>query len=419
MQHRLMILGSMDEFVELTKQAKSRGIYTVVCDGYANGPAKKVANESADIDVRDTRKIAAFCQERGIDGIITSFSDLLAECMIGIADQAGLPCYAKPSQIRYLREKSLMKGMLRELGVSTPESVKVHKSSIATDLAPIGFPCVLKPVNGYGSRGVYVVSRQEEIEERFDEITSYSDFDYILAEQYNDGYEFNMMNWIVDGKVVTLSIADREKSQEIPLAVPHVSRIVYPSRLIGKVYDDAHEIVQKVADYLGLTEGPLSMQFFYRPGVGVQVCEIAGRLFGYEHELITLASGLSIEELLLNYVYDRDALKRQLEAHTAFHPRCSAGHYFHGFEGVVANTAPAREAAHIDGVVDAHFYYGEGDRIEHGVGAKPYVLRYYAVGDSYEAIDAATAQLYERVDVLDENGASLLYASQIATYEGA
>ena len=29
-----------------------------------------------------------------------------------------------------------------------------------------------------------------------------------------------------------------------------------------------------------------------------QVCEIAGRLFGYEHELIALASGFSIEELL-------------------------------------------------------------------------------------------------------------------------
>ena len=68
MQHRLMILGSMDEFVELTKLAESRGIYTIVCDGYANGPAKAVADEAVNIDVRDTRAIATYCQEQGVDG---------------------------------------------------------------------------------------------------------------------------------------------------------------------------------------------------------------------------------------------------------------------------------------------------------------------------------------------------------------
>ena len=33
MEQRLMILGSMDEFIELVNKAKKRGIYTVVCDG--------------------------------------------------------------------------------------------------------------------------------------------------------------------------------------------------------------------------------------------------------------------------------------------------------------------------------------------------------------------------------------------------
>ena len=31
--HRLVILGSMDEFVNLVELAKKRGIYTIVCDG--------------------------------------------------------------------------------------------------------------------------------------------------------------------------------------------------------------------------------------------------------------------------------------------------------------------------------------------------------------------------------------------------
>ena len=46
MEQRLMILGSMDEFIEIVNKAKKRGIYTVVCDGYPDGPAKKYADKA-------------------------------------------------------------------------------------------------------------------------------------------------------------------------------------------------------------------------------------------------------------------------------------------------------------------------------------------------------------------------------------
>ena len=67
--HRLVVLGSMDEFVELVKTAQKRGIYVIVCDGYEDGPAKQVANKSYTIDVRDTDKIAAMCKEEGADAV--------------------------------------------------------------------------------------------------------------------------------------------------------------------------------------------------------------------------------------------------------------------------------------------------------------------------------------------------------------
>ena len=74
-----MILGSLGEFVELVKLSKKRGYYTVVCDGYKDGPAKAFADKSYCIDVRKTDEVAAVCKEEKIDGIIASFSDLLFE----------------------------------------------------------------------------------------------------------------------------------------------------------------------------------------------------------------------------------------------------------------------------------------------------------------------------------------------------
>ena len=99
-QHRLVVLGSMDEFVELVKLARRQGIYTIVCDGYETGPAKAFADKAYTIDVRDIDGVADMCRAEQADGIIASFSDLLAECLVNIAAKAGRKCYCTPEKIR-------------------------------------------------------------------------------------------------------------------------------------------------------------------------------------------------------------------------------------------------------------------------------------------------------------------------------
>lgn len=412
-QHRLVVLGSMDEFVELVKLARSQGIYTIVCDGYENGPAKAFADKAYNIDVRDIDGVAAMCREEQADGIIASFSDLLAECLVKIAAKAGLKCYCTPEKIRYLREKPLMKEMFRQLQIPTPTSIRLNADFADSELEAVGLPCVIKPANGYGSRGIYVVNSADEIRAHFANTASFSSFDYILAETYNQGHEFNMMTWMVDGELQLLSIADREKSHEIEGDIPHISRLVYPSRFLDEVREQSMDIVRKVAQFVGITTGPISMQFFYTPGQGVQVCEIAGRMFGYEHELVTLAGGMSVEQLLLDYVYDEAALKRTFQAHDPHFKCLSGGLYFHGYEGTVADVSAAEAAAKLPGVAQSIIYYQPGETIAHGVGAKPYAARYYITADRREALDELTRTLFGTVRMLDGEGKNLLYSNQL------
>lgn len=132
----------------------------------------------------------------------------------------------------------------------------------------------------------------------------------ILVEEYNDGYEFNMMTWVRHGKVHVISIADREKTFVAKGEIPISTRNVYPSRLLSKVEKPATELLQAYADRTGQKDGALSMQFFWKPGEGIQVCEIAARFFGYEHELTDMVYGFNMEELLLASLYDPDKLKK-------------------------------------------------------------------------------------------------------------
>ena len=410
---KLLILGSMDEFCALVEHAKARGIHTIVCDGYADGPAKALADESYDIDPRKADEIAALCVRLGVDAAFGTFSDLLAECLVDICHKAGLPCYAEPERFEMLRDKTKMKRMFEDLGVPTSAAVPVHRESIAQDITDLRPPFVMKPVNGYGSRGVFVVNSVEEIRERFEETISYSSFDYLVVEEYSDGHEFNMMNWILDGEPVTLSVADREKTQGDPFAVPYVSRIVYPSRFTDDVIDEAREIVRKVAARAGIETGPLCMQFFWSPESGLKVCECAGRIFGYEHELLELSGGPSLEEIILNHLFDRDALAEQLRGHDPHLSGFAAGLYFHGREGEVGDVSIAEALAGDAAVEDSLLYYAPGERISHGVGAKPYAVRYYLKASSRAELDEATVRMYNACRVLDSAGADLLLPNRL------
>ena len=92
------------------------------------------------------------------------------------------------------------------VGVHSPKSIRLKEGFSEDELKGLRFPLVIKPINGYGSRGIYVVNSAADIRARFDAVRKYSTERDILAEEYNDGYEFNMMNWVANGTVYVLSI---------------------------------------------------------------------------------------------------------------------------------------------------------------------------------------------------------------------
>lgn len=415
--HRLLILGSLGEFTALVRMARGRGYYTVVCDGYPEGPAKEVADARYDIDVRKIDAIAKLCREEKIDGIITSFSDLLLECMVKIAAKAGLPCYLKPEQLPFYRDKYVMKELLCKLGIGTPKFTCLEKDFPEDALRDFRFPIVTKPLDKYGSRGLFVLHSIEELRQSFDEVCESSDVKKILVEEYHTGFEFNMMTWVHQGRVHVISIADREKSPIPTKDIPISSRNVYPSRLIDQVLPQATEILQSYVQATRQEEGALSMQFFWHPGESIQVCEIAARFFGYEHELVEISGGLSIEKLLLDAVYDTPALEAALLVQDPHLPGVSATLYFHGKEKTIAHQEKARALQSLPGVLKEGtlLFYQDGETvIWHG--PKPYVARYYIAGSTRQEIDALTEKIFRDISITDKWGEEILYSNQMTDY---
>ena len=119
-EHRLLVLGSLEEFAPLVEEARHRKYHTIVCDGYPRGKAKSLADKAYTINISDIDRITDLCREERIDGIITSFSDALFEQATRIAEATGLRWYMDAQRLPYYRNKQVMKDTLRRLGISIP-----------------------------------------------------------------------------------------------------------------------------------------------------------------------------------------------------------------------------------------------------------------------------------------------------------
>ncbi len=409
MKHKVLILGTLGEFTELVKKAKEKGYETVVCDGYADGIARTYADKAYTIPVTDVDAIALMCREEGVDGIITSFSDLLLECMVKIADKAGLPCYLKPEQLSWYRDKSACRDVLDKLGLPAPGFRKISvellkqgsEEEIQQSIANLQYPLISKPLDKYGSRGIFIIHHSDEVRKKALQTAEYTDCQEILVEEYNDGYEFNMMTWVMDGKVNVISIADREKTEMEEGMLPLSTRNVYPSRFLAEVEKSATDILQNYIRYTGQTEGALSMQFFWKPGRGIQVCEIAGRFFGYEHELTDMVYGFQTEELLLDYLYEKDRIKEMFHRHDIHHPvKYGAVLYFQGRQLQIADQTAACELAKEKCVVKPWIFYKEGERvIEYG--PNPYLALYYIETENRRQLELETEKFFSEMSIRD------------------
>lgn len=401
--HRLVVIGSLKENVQLVKKARARGYYTIVCDGYHNGPAKAEADKACDIDVRNVEAISDMCIREGADGIIGSFSDLIFEKITEIARNTGLKWYLKPENIPQYREKNVAKSILADLGIRVPKFCLLHEDFRDEELAGFHYPLVVKPVNGWGSKGIFVAHSVDEIRAGYRQTASKATCTDVEVEEFSDGREYNMTAWVTDGKVNVISIADREKNPMQGSGIPLLNRIVYPARNIRRICAEAAEVLQKFISVTGQKSGPLSMQFFYNR-YGVEVCEIAGRLFGYEHEMVTICSGLDIEELLLDYVYDEDAVRRKLASHSPFFTKMCEGLYFVGKQGkVIRDQSVIDRLGQDPHVLETVKYYKDGETIDN-YGPNPYLARYYIASDSREELDRIAEEFFEKMYVEDTDG---------------
>ncbi|GHU72198.1 hypothetical protein FACS189450_09540 [Spirochaetia bacterium] len=403
---KLLILGASPDFVIFVESAKAKGLYTIALDGNPKGPAKTIADKSYDIDVRNIDEIEKICRKEKIDGIVTGCSEVLLESYVELANRLSLPCYLTREQLKQVRVKSITKEKLLNAGVKVPRNTQIGKDFSDEDLKGFKWPLIIKPEDGYGSKGIFIVENIEQIREKFDESIKYSSLQYNAVEEYCFDPEYNIFFWVEDGKPHILYISDRLTIGKDINNIGYCSDCIYQSKIFDEIYPLAIDVCKRIVTEFKLEHGTFSLQIFYSPENGIQVCELAGRVFGAGESLTCrMLTGISPEVLLIDFAIGKKSNVNW--SNLKINPQNRyAILYMYAHPGKIRKISGEDFIANNPNIFSYYLYLNTGEEI-HPNGNRDATVAYFCI-NCIDDLQTIYKDIYRNFRILDSGNRNLI-----------
>lgn len=170
-------------------------------------PAKTLILPSLEDVERVVDLAAALHRVTPFDAVV-SFTELGLLPAARVAHRLGLPAN-DASAVTLMRDKSLM----REALVGTPLAVRHRRCRTADEARlfseEVGYPFILKPVNGWASFAIRLVHNPDELDEYFRSVDGEWTRGGFLAEEFITGPEVSVEGFSVEGEHSFITITDK------------------------------------------------------------------------------------------------------------------------------------------------------------------------------------------------------------------
>ena len=326
--------------------------------------------------------LRAVHQETPFDTCLTlTESALLTAAQINEA--LGLPG-VKPDVVELTRNKYKMRQHLAELGFPSARFAMGCRVDDVIDFGrEHGFPLIVKPHDGVGSRGILLIKDVEELNNLQSEHLPGEEF---LIEEYLEGPEFSVEAFTFHGKHSVFAVTEKttlpenhiEKAHRVPAVLTEENEVTIRAHVV------------EFLTVIGLEEGPSHTEIKLTPN-GPRVIETHTRLGGDNiPDLVQMSTGYDLRTLSLGW------LTGKVEA--VYDPQPVVGgaavRYFTPPEGVLKRIVGVEAARCQRGVVRVELDVKTGDHVpvlKHSRDRVGYVL---SIADTSEE----ASQLCEQID---------------------
>ncbi len=283
--------------IELIKQLKERNITTVLADGNANPIAKPYADIFYQIPIFDIDAVKEVALKEKVDFLITVCADQVLLVVAQVSEMLGLPCYIDYKTAQNVSDKRYMKKIFWENNIPTSR----YEELLELDwekLEKLNFPLVVKPVDGYSSRGVCKVRNKEELEKSFQNAKEISRNGSVIVEEFCQGEEISVDVYVENGIAKLLCVSNSEKIADRDKFV--IFRGRYPVNATNEVLEKIQRVAQQIADAFGLVDSPMLIQMI-NDGENVSVLEFCARTGGnMKYLLIKRSCGFDVIKAVID-----------------------------------------------------------------------------------------------------------------------
>jgi biotin carboxylase len=254
------------------------------------------------------RAVVEFARAYPLDAVVAT-DDATSILAARLARALGLP-HNPVEAAEASRNKFARRWILRQAGLPSPEFALVAHAE-----SPVGFPCVLKPLELAASRGVIRADSPAEFAAAYGRITallkSLGREPRLLVEGFIPGREVALEGVLTDGRLRPLAIFDKPD----PLDGPFFEETLYvtPSRLPEPAQRAIVDAASRACAALGLVTGPIHAELRVNDE-GPWILEVAARSIGGRcARALRFGAGISLEELILRHAIgmEIESLRRE------------------------------------------------------------------------------------------------------------
>jgi biotin carboxylase len=207
-------------------------------------------------------RVSTWIRGKGIDRVLTNWEPLVV-LAARIRERLGMPGMSV-DVARGFRDKQLMKERVRAAGLRVPKSKRVWSENDIREAAEeIGYPLIVKPIDGAGSANTYKVTSQKELDGVIPKMRGIPE---IICEEYIEGEEFTFDTVCIGGKPAFENVAAYLPKPLEMRSIEWISPVIITVKdMLQPKLKPGVALGRKVLGALGMDDGFTHMEWYLTP----------------------------------------------------------------------------------------------------------------------------------------------------------
>ena len=294
---KALILGTNAGQADIIDYLNNNGWETHSCGHKRIGPGCDLAHYFHLVDTLNKNEVKKLAKNIQADIVYSVSSDTAITTATYVSEEMELPTLLGTKIIDLFNSKNQFREFLNQndIGHVNYTTVSGDNPSFTWEF----FPCVVKPTDSQGQRGVALIEDENQLLDAVNKAIEVSTSKTAIIEEYLEGDEFSVNVIVEGGKVIINEFSDRLVFGNDTFGLPKGHQI--PALTINEEQIEiVNTYILKIVEKLNIVNGVMYLQLKLKNGIP-KIIEIAPRLDGcHIWRLIDHVRGFDLREYVIN-----------------------------------------------------------------------------------------------------------------------